>query len=108
MELKNNYESLNYSTIDIDVQIHKIISYPFYLILMTIFSAIIMFNSKEYRNNTLKISIGLFFCVIIYYLNNLFYVLGTTEKINHILSIWLPLLILSFLIMLMTREINEK
>ena len=75
---------------------------------MTIFSAIIMFNSKEYRNNTLKISIGLFFCVIIYYLNNLFNVLGTTEKINHILSIWLPLLILSFLIMLMTREINEK
>ena len=108
LELKNNYESLNYSTIDIDVQIHKIISYPFYLILMTIFSAIIMFNSKEYRNNTLKISIGLFFCVIIYYLNNLFNVLGTTEKINHILSIWLPLLILSFLIMLMTREINEK
>ena len=105
LELKNNYESLNYSTIDIDVQIHKIISYPFYLILMTIFSAIIMFNSKEYRNNTLKISIGLFFCNNLLFKQSLYW---NNEKINHILSIWLPLLILSFLIMLKTREINEK
>ena len=84
IELKKNYKLLNYSTIDIDVQIQKIISYPLYLVLMTIFASIVMLNIKIYKSNTLKISIGLFLCVLIYYLNNLFNVLGTNERINHI------------------------
>ena len=108
IELKKNYEQLNYSTIDIDIQINKIISYPVYLILMTLLSSLIMLNSRKYKSNTLKISIGLFFCVIIYYLNNLFNVLGATEKINHIISIWFPLLILSSAIIFASSKINEK
>ena len=107
-ELKKNYELLNYSTTDINVQIHKLISYPLYLILMTIFSGIIMLNSKKYKSNTLKISAGLFVCVIIYYLNNIFNVLGTTEKINYIVSVWIPLLFLVFAILILVRKINEK
>ena len=108
VELKKNYEQLNYSTIDIDIQINKIISYPVYLILMTLLSSLIMLNSRKYKSNTLKISIGLFFCVIIYYLNNLFNVLGATEKINYIFSIWFPLLILSSTIIFASSKINEK
>ena len=108
IELKNNYKMLNYSTIDIDVQIQKIISYPLYLVIMTILASIIMLNSKKYKSNTLKISLGLFLCVIIYYFNNLFYVLGTTEKINHILSVWIPLIFLSLISLLTTMKINEK
>ena len=41
-----------------------------------------MFNTKKFKSNTFKISIGLFFSVIIYYLNNFFNVMGSTEKIN--------------------------
>ena len=108
IELKKNYNSLNYSTIDIDVQIQKIISYPVYLVLMTIFASIVMLNIKIYKSNTLKISIGLFLCVLIYYLNNLFNVLGTNERINHILAVWAPLLVLCFLTTFMTFRINEK
>ena len=108
IELKNNYKMLNYSTIDIDIQIQKIISYPLYLVLMTILASMIMLNSKKYKSNTLKISLGLFLCVIIYYFNNLFYVLGTTEKINHILSVWIPLIFLSLISLITTIKINEK
>ena len=108
IELKKNYDLLNYSTIDVNIQIQKIISYPIYLVLMTIFSSLIMLNSKKFKSNTLKISIGLFLCVIIYYLNNLFNVLGATEKIHFILSVWLPLLFLTLIILLMTYKINEK
>ena len=108
IELKNNYKMLNYSTIDIDVQIHKIISYPLYLLVMTILSTVIMLNSKKYKSNTLKISVGLFLCVIIYYFNNLFNVLGTTGKINHIFSVWIPLIFLTTISMLSTFKINEK
>ena len=107
-ELKKNYETLNLSTIDVNIQIQKIISYPIYLILMTIFSGIIMLNSKKFKSNTLKISIGLFLCVIIYYLNNLFNVLGITEKIHYFASVWTPMLFLTITILLMTNRINEK
>ena len=107
-ELKNNYETLNLSTVDVNIQIQKIISYPIYLILMTIFSGIIMLNSKKFKSNTLKISIGLFLCVIIYYLNNLFNVLGITEKIHYFASVWTPMLFLTITILLMTNRINEK
>ncbi len=106
--MKKNYDLLNYSTIDIDIHIQKIISYPIYLMLMTIFSSLIMFNSKKFKSNTFKISIGLFFCVIIYYLNNLFNVLGTTEKINQFLSVWMPLVLLTFTTFFMINKINEK
>lgn len=108
IQLKKNYDLLNYSTIDIDIHIQKIISYPIYLMLMTIFSALIMLNSKKFKSNTLKISVGLFLCVIIYYLNNLFNVLGATEKINHFLSVWIPLVLLTFTIFFMINKINEK
>jgi len=108
IELKKNYDLLNYSTIDIDIHIQKIISYPIYLMLMTIFSSLIMFNSKKFKSNTFKISIGLFFCVIIYYLNNLFNVLGTTAKINHFISVWMPLVLLTFTAFFMINKINEK
>ena len=75
---------------------------------MIIFSAVIMLSSKNFKSNTLKILTGLFLCVIIYYLNNIFNVLGKTEKINYILSIWTPLLILALTILLITNRINEK
>ena len=33
---------------------------------------------------------------------------GTTEKINHILSVWIPLIFLTFISILTTMKINEK
>jgi len=99
---------LNYSLTEIDIQIHKIVSYPLYLTLMTILSAVIMFNTKRFNNISIKISIGLFLSVIIYYINNFFNVMGLTEKISLVTSVWVPLLILTILNFLMILRINEK
>jgi len=108
IDLRKNYKSLNYSLVEVDLQINKIFTYPFYLMLMTIFSSIIMFNTKRFKSNSLKIVIGLFFSVIIYYISNFFNVLGVTEKIPIIISIFGPLLILSIMNTLMLVNINEK
>ena len=108
INLRNNYQKINYSTTEIDVQLQKLISFPIYYLLMTILSAIIMLNTKRFRSTTLKITIGLFICVIVYYLNNLFYALGSTEKIPVILSVWITLIILTFLNMILILRINEK
>ena len=75
---------------------------------MTLLASIIMFYLKKNQNSTLKISFGLFLSVIIYYLNNFLYVLGKTEKINIILSVWAPLIILMIINSMYILKINEK
>ena len=106
--LKNNYRLLNYSTTEVELEIQKIISYPVYLLLMTILSSIIMFNTKRFRSNTLKISIGLFLSVIIYYINNFFMVMGKTEKLDISISVWMPLFFLIIINTIILYKINEK
>jgi len=107
-ELRKNYNSLNYSVVDINMQINKVLSYPIFLSLMTILSSIIMLGTKKLRSNTLKIVIGLFCSVIIYYIINFFNVMGSTEKINIFIAIWAPLIILTTLNSSMLIRINEK
>ncbi len=106
--LKKNYKKLNYSTTEVDLHLLKLISYPIYLLLITIFSSLIMLNIKQVKGSTFKISIGLFFSVIIYYMNNFSYVLGGTERISLFLSVLLPLLILTIINSLMLYKVNEK
>ena len=108
LELRKNYKSLNYSLIEIDIQLLKLISFPIYLMLMTIFSSIIMMSTKQLKSSILKISIGLFFSVLIYYLFNFFNVLGKTEKIDLFSSVLLPIVLLTIINSLMIRRFNEK
>ncbi len=107
-ELRDNYKSLNYSTTDLDLHLLKLFSYPFYLLLIAIFASLIMFNIKQIKGTTFKILIGLFFSVIIYYLNNFSYVLGSVEKFSIIFAVFIPLLILTIINSLMLYKINEK
>ena len=108
IEMRKNYKKLNYSLTEIDLQLFKLISFPIYFILMFIFSAIIMMNTKTFKSKSLKIIIGLFFSVIIYYINNFFYILGTSEKINVFSSVFIPLTILTIINLLFMRNINAK
>ena len=108
IDLKQNYKSLNYSTVDVDLQIYKVASYPLFLVIMTILSSIIMLNTKKTSSKVLKIIIGLFFSVIIYYINNFFNVMGSTEKLPLMVSIWTPIIFLSLINLIMLININEK
>ena len=108
IDLRNNYKSLNYSTTDVEIQIYKVATYPLLLVLMTILSSIIMFNTKRNNSKIIKIIIGLFFSIAIYYINNLFNVMGVTEKIPLMVSIWTPIIILGLINLIMIVNINEK
>ena len=107
-ELRENYIKLNYSITDINLQLLKLIFYPILLLLISIFSASIMYGFKKINGSTFKISLGLFFSVIIYYFNNFFFVLGSTERMPLILSILIPLTILALINVFMLNKINEK
>ena len=107
-ELRKNYIKLNYSITEINLQLLKIISYPLFLFLITIFSALIMLNIKQINGTAFKISLGLFFSVIIYYFNNFFFVLGSTEKIPLTFSVFIPLAIITLLNAFLINNVNEK
>ncbi len=107
-ELRKNYIKLNYSVTDVNLHLLKLISNPIYLLLITILGSLIMLNIKQLKSSTFKISLGLFFSVIIYYLNNFSHILGSTEKISLLMSIFLPLLILATINGLMLYKVNEK
>ena len=67
-----------------------------------------MLKIKRLENTTFKIALGLFFSVIIYYINNFFFVLGSSEKIPMGFSIFFPLIIFVLINSVMINKINEK
>ena len=107
-ELRNNYNKLNYSLTDVNLQLIKIFAYPLYMALITIFTALIMFKIRRQDSTTFKISIGLFISVIIYYINNFFLVMGSTERISLIFAVFTPLIVLGMVNSIMIYKINEK
>ena len=108
VELRKSYKILNYSLVDIDSHLYRVVSYPIYLTLITIFSSIIMFNIGYQKNTFYKITLGIFLSVIIYYINYFLNILGTNEKIPLILSIFMPLVMLAIINFTSIIKINEK
>ena len=107
-KLRNSYKSLNYSVTDINSHLYKIVSYPIYLTLITIFASIIMFNIGYQKNAFFKITLGIFLSVIIYYINYFINILGSNERIPLILSILMPLIILTIINFISIIRLNEK
>ena len=107
-KLKKDYNSLGYSTVDVEVYEHKIYSVPLYLAIMTLLSGIIMFNTKYKKNKFFNILLGIFISVVIYYFNFFSGLLGTNNKIPITLSVWLPLIILIIISLIGLVRINEK
>jgi len=108
INLRKSYVSLNYSVIDIDSHLFKVISYPLYLTLITIFSATIMYSIGYQKNAFYKITLGILLSVVIYYINHFLNILGANEKIPLFLSIFLPLIILSIINFISIIKLNEK
>ncbi len=107
-QLKKDYLNINYSFEEIDIHIKKLISFPFYLTIMSILSSIIMLNIKRNNPQIVYLLIGIFSSVTIYYINVLSQTLGTNGTIPLDLSIWMPMIILSIIIMIGLVRINEK
>ena len=107
-ELRNKYDDINYSSIEIDSAIQKIFSFPFYLMLMTILSSTIMMNIKQNKTKIFHLIFGVLISVIIYYLSFFFEELGKNEQVPVIVSIWIPLLMISIVSIINLVGINEK
>ncbi len=106
--IKNNYENLGYSTDEVDVHIQKIFAYPFYLIIMALFSAIIMMNIKHNRPKLFSLIFGIILSVVIYYINYFSAVLGQNLSLPSYISVWTPILLIFLSCAIGLVRINEK
>ena len=108
IKLKKDYNSLGYSTKQIESQLNGLLSFPIYLTLMSLFAAVIMFNIKRNKPIIFHIILGIFLSVLIYYFYYLFNLLGETGKIPLLASVWLPFLLLTISVSIGLVRINEK
>jgi len=108
LKLTANYEELGYSTTAVRSHLNKIFSFPVYLSIMSIFSAIIMLNIKKNRPMIFYIILSVFLSVVIYYFNYLFNLMGETGKIPIYISNLLPLLLLIIFIFIGLIRVDEK
>ncbi len=107
-KLDNEYRQLNYSSIEIRLHLLKLFSYPFYLSIMTVFTSVIMLNIKRNKTIIFHMITGIFLSVVIYFLYDLFNLLGANNKIPLMASVWFPLFILTVLTSVGLVRINEK
>ena len=108
LELIKNYNSINYSTTEIEHHIQKILAYPFLIMVITLLSSIIMLNIRHQRPKFFTIILGILFSVIIYYINFLFGTLGKNEKIPLLVAVWSPQIFLIMISLIGLIRINEK
>ena len=111
LNLVFDYEKLlnkGYNKIFLDTSLHTYLSMPFLLLLMTALASVLTMNTLKKANNVRFLVIGLLSCVIIYYFKDLTLALGKTDRIPLILSIWSPVIALSFFIFIGVLQINEK
>ncbi len=108
LDAKKNYNNLGYSTEQIETQLQKIYTYPFYLTIMTLFSCIIMFNIKHNKPKIFHLIIGIMLSVIIYYINLFSNVLGQSLDLSSKFSSIVPLIIIGLFCGVGLVTIDEK
>ena len=84
------------------------ITLPFYLFVMTALASILALHTMKNSENFKFIIIGLMLIVLVYYFKDLSLALGKTDRIPLILSIWTPIIALSFFSLIGVIQINEK
>ena len=107
-KLKKDYDNLGYSLTNINIHIQKLVAYPIYLTVMTIFASVVMLNIKRNKSKLFHIVLGILLSVLIYYVNYFSSLLGQNERLPEIMSIWSPLIIISLFCAIGLVRINEK
>ena len=106
--LKNDYEQLGYSSDEISIHLLKLFSMPLFYGVLTILSAIIMFNFRKDKSVLFHVILGILMSVIIYYMNFIFSSLGNNGRLPVHLSILFPILFISVISIIGLVRINEK
>ncbi len=104
----NKLISNGYNSLFLKQTLNTHLSLPFLLLLMTGIAAILTMHTLKDSNNLTYIILGLIVVVVVFYFKDLSLALGKTARISMTLSIWAPVIILSFFSFIGILQINEK
>ena len=107
-KLKENYKYLGYSTKEIESEFQKALSFPLFLMSMTLLAGAVVMNITYKGNPLAYIIITIILSVIIFYLNDFSRALGETEQISLIMSVWTPLSVVLIISSIGMIHVNEK
>ena len=110
-DLTLNYSNLNekgYSKNLLNEKINKFISLPVFLFLMVILASIFTIGSLKRKQNFYYVLTSILICVAIYYFKDLSIALGQTGRINPLLSVWIPVIVIGLFCSIGVIQINEK
>ena len=105
---QNDPNLINFSSKQISLHLNQIYSYPIFVTLMTLVSAVLMLNIDRNKNKFLYIFLGVFLSVSIYFFRYMFSFLGDTKDLTPLVSIWLPILFITIITFFGLVRINEK
>ena len=105
---QKNQNLTNFSSKQISLHLNQIYSYPFFISLMTLVSAVLMLNLDRNKNKFFHIFLGVFLSVSIYFFRYIFSFLGDTKDLSPMISIWLPILFITIITFFGLVKINAK
>ena len=101
-------EDKGYSTIDLRIRYQKLISFPIYLLAMSILSGLMIINLGTTSNYLKYGSYGVIISVMIYFLNDLSITIAKSGIISVDFSVWIPIFLIILINLVGITQVNAK
>jgi lipopolysaccharide export system permease protein len=101
-------EDKGYSSIDLRIRYQKLISFPIYLLAMSILSGLMIINLGKTSNYLKYGSYGVIISVIIYFLNDLSITIAKSGIISVDFSVWIPIFLIILINLVGITQVNAK
>ena len=101
-------EDKGYSTIDLRIRYQKLISFPIYLLAMSILSGLMIINLGKTSNYLKYGSYGVIISIIIYFLNDLSIAIAKSGIISVDFSVWIPIFLIILINLVGITQVNAK
>ena len=101
-------EDKGYSTIDLRIRYQKLISFPIYLLAMSILSGLMIINLGKTSNYLKYGTYGVIISIIIYFLNDLSITIAKSGIISVDFSVWIPIFLIILVNLIGITQVNAK
>jgi lipopolysaccharide export system permease protein len=101
-------EDKGYSTVDLRIRYQKLISFPIYLLAMSILSGLMIINLGKTSNYLKYGSYAVIISIIIYFLNDLSITVAKSGIISVDFSVWIPIFLIILINLIGITQVNAK
>lgn len=101
-------EDKGYSSIDLRIRYQKLISFPIYLLAMSILSGLMIINLGKTSNYLRYGLYGVIISIIIYFLNDLSITIAKSGIISVDFSVWIPIFLIILINLIGIIQVNAK